>query len=223
MTRYALAFFDVDSTLVTIEGIDLLAGKDARIAELTEAAMSGQVPLEDVYARRLSLVRPSRRTVERLARSYLDNITPGAELVISELRSQGIDVQLVTAGIEQAILPLAERFGLERRAVHAVPLLFDARGHYKDFDRRSPLTRARGKETVVLDSRARSHGRAVFIGDGVSDLETRSAVDLFVGFGGVRKRERVQQEADVFIDDLRQLLPIVLEGETNLKRLRRKR
>lgn len=223
MTRYALAFFDVDSTLVTIEGIDFLAADEPRIAELTEAAMSGRLPLEDVYAKRLALVRPSRRKVDQLAQAYLDHITPGAEEVIAELRSRCVDVQLVTAGLEPAILPLAEHFGLSPRAVHAVPLQFDRKGTYLDFERNSPLTRAGGKETVVLDARARSHGRALLVGDGVSDLEARNAVDLFVGFGGIRKRERVQREADVFIENLAQLLPIVFEGEGDLRRLTRKR
>jgi phosphoserine phosphatase len=40
------------------------------------------------------------------------------------------------------------------------------------------------------------------VGDGSSDLATRSVVDLFAGFGGVIARERVQREADVFIQTL---------------------
>ena len=33
------------------------------------------------------------------------------------------------------------------------------------------------------------------VGDGVSDLETRPSVDLFVGYGGYAARERVRREA----------------------------
>jgi len=48
------------------------------------------------------------------------------------------------------------------------------------------------------------------VGDGISDLMARPAVDLLVGFGGVVRRERVAAEADVFIecDSLAPILPL---------------
>lgn len=56
-------FFDCDSTLSTIEGIDELArlkGVEDRIVELTNAAMDGKIPLQEVYAERLRLLSPTR-------------------------------------------------------------------------------------------------------------------------------------------------------------------
>jgi phosphoserine phosphatase len=91
-----------------------------------------------------------------------------------------------------------------------VPFTFDAAGEYHDFDRRSFLTRPAGKEIVVRDIRARSHGKAAFVGDGVSDLETKSAVDLFIGFGGVVVRPRVKENADVFVTSLSDVLTHLL-------------
>jgi hypothetical protein len=48
------------------------------------------------------------------------------------------------------------------------------------------------------------------VGDGASDLATRSIVDLFVGFGGVVAREKVKNEADVFVsvNSLAPILPL---------------
>ncbi len=43
------------------------------------------------------------------------------------------------------------------------------------------------------------------VGDGVSDLETKPVVDLFVGFGRYTVRERVRAEADAFIKSLAEL------------------
>jgi phosphoserine phosphatase len=202
-----LIFFDVDSTLVTIEGIDVLAGGNAEIARLTEAAMNGEVPLDKVYARRLEIIRPTRAAVEALGQRYLASLVDGAEEVMATLQREGHVVHLVTAGIEQAILPLAERLGV--RNVHAVRLVFDADGNYADFDRRSPLARAGGKELVIRDVRARSKGRAAMIGDGASDLEAKSAVDLFIGFGGVVERRVVRENADVFLTELHDVLRYV--------------
>ena len=59
--KYRLVFFDVDSTLVTIEGIDVLAGENAEVARLTAAAMNGEIPLDQV----------KRRFAARLARHFL--------------------------------------------------------------------------------------------------------------------------------------------------------
>jgi phosphoserine phosphatase len=205
-----LVFFDVDSTLVTIEGIDILAGGNAEIARLTDAAMNGEIPLDQVYAKRLEMIRPSREHVEQLAATYVRSLVNDAQTTIAALRKNGVVVHLVTAGIEQAILPLADSLNIPRRNVHAVALKFDANGNYEDFDRRSFLTRPGGKELAVRDVRARSHGKAAFVGDGVSDLEARPAVDLFIGFGGVVVRPRVKENADLYVTRLADVLPHLL-------------
>lgn len=199
--RYRFVFFDVDSTLVTIEGIDVLAGGNPEIVTLTEAAMNGEIALDEVYGRRLDIIKPTLADVERLGETYCRSLVAGAEETIATLREHGCDVHLVTAGIAQAIHPLAAKLNIAPRAVHAVALTFDEEGHYVDFDRRSLLTKVGGKELVVRAILSRSKGRSAFIGDGISDLETKPAVDLFVGFGGVHTRARVKENAEVYVSD----------------------
>ena len=208
--KYRFVFFDVDSTLVTIEGIDVLADGNPEIAKLTDAAMNGEIPLDQVYAKRLEMIRPSKERVERLGSTYVESVVGGAKKTIAALQDNSVIVHLVTAGIEQAIVPLADALHVNSRNVHAVKLTFDANGNYKDFDRRSFLTRTGGKELVVRDVRARSHGKAAFIGDGVSDLEAKPAVDLFIGFGGVVVRPRVKENADLYVTSLTDVLPHLL-------------
>lgn len=203
MTGIRIVFFDVDSTLSAIEGIDELAAGNPEIARLTEAAMNGEVAMEDVYARRLEIIRPHRSRVEELGRLYVDRVIPDAPEVIGRLREAGVEVLIASAGIRQAILPLARHLGIPERAVHAVELVFDDEGNYVDFDRRSPMTRSGGKETVVMNIRSRTKGKAAFVGDGITDLEAKPAVNLFIGFGGVRVREAVRAGADVFIEEPR--------------------
>ena len=207
---YRHVFFDVDSTLVTIEGIDELADGNPEIKRLTDAAMNGDIPVDQVYGRRLEIIKPSRARIEKLGEHYIASIVPGAIETIRALREKGVVVHLVTAGIEQAIRPLATHLGLDR--VNAVRVFFNDDGSYRDFDRRSFLTRPGGKEIVVRDARARSHGRAAFVGDGVTDLDTRPAVDLFIGFGGVAVRDKVKAAADVYVtdSDLRAILTHLL-------------
>ena len=210
MTRFRFVFFDVDSTLATIEGIDLLGAHNPEIARLTEAAMNGEIALDEVYGRRLELIRPTRAAVEELGEQYVASLTPGAAKTVATLQDAGVQIHIVTAGIEQAILPLAASLNVPARAVHAVKLRFDANGDYEDFDRRCFLTKSGGKELVVRDVRARSHGKAALVGDGVSDLEAKPAVDLFIGFGGVAVREKVKQNAEVFAMTFDEVLSVLL-------------
>jgi phosphoserine phosphatase len=198
-SRYRLVFFDVDSTLVTIEGIDVLGGGNPEIARLTEAAMNGDIPLDEVYSRRLELIRPARAAVDALAVRYADSLVEGAAETIAQLQDAGALVHFVTAGIEAAVVPLAAKLNVPARNVHAVRLQFDANGNYSGFDRRSFLTKPHGKELVVRDVRARTHGQAAFVGDGASDLEAKPAVDFFLGFGGVAIRAKVKENADAFV------------------------
>ena len=211
-SKYRHIFFDVDSTLVTIEGIDILAGGNPEIVRLTEAAMNGEISVEDVYARRLEIIRPSRSDIDALAARYLASLVDGVEETIAALQAGGANVQLVTAGIEQAILPVAQRLNI--RQVHAVALEFHDDGSYKDFDRRSLLARSGGKELVVRAILTRSKGKSAFIGDGVTDLETKPVVDLFIGFGGVEERARVRENAEVYVTapTLKAVLPYLLES-----------
>jgi phosphoserine phosphatase len=212
---FDLVFFDVDSTLVSIEGIDELADGDPEIAALTEKAMNGEVPIDEVYRLRLERIRPSERDLAALAAAYLDHLVPGAEETVGALREAHVDVHLVTAGIRQAVAPLAEKLRIPPRALHAVTVMLDERGEYAGFDERSPLARAGGKELVVLNVRARAHGRAAFVGDGVTDLEAKDAVDRFIGFGGVKARERVAGAAEFYVRDasLTSVLPYLMEED----------
>jgi phosphoserine phosphatase len=81
--RYRALLVDVDSTLCGVEGIDWLAerrGPDvaARVAEMTDRAMRGELALDAVYAERLALVRPGRDDLAALAEAYRAALAPGA-------------------------------------------------------------------------------------------------------------------------------------------------
>ena len=59
--------FDCDSTLSAVEGIDELAGDhSAEVSELTRRAMDGEVPLDQVYGRRLEMIHPKLADLERV-------------------------------------------------------------------------------------------------------------------------------------------------------------
>ena len=55
----------------------------------------------------------------------------------------------------------------------------------------------------------------MLIGDGMSDLAARPAIDLIVGFGGVIARQNVASRADIFIKckTLAPVLPLALSKD----------
>jgi len=175
-------------------------------AEYRDVVLGGDSPSAGRTRRR----RPGE--VEALGARYIASFVDGAEATIAVLLAAGARVHLVSAGIAQAIEPLAGRLGIAARNVHAVSLQFDDDGNYLDFDRRSLLTRNGGKELVVRAILARAKGTSAFIGDGVSDLETKPVVSLFIGFGGVHLRDRVKENAEVYVQEpaLRAVLPYLV-------------
>jgi len=213
--RFAVVLFDCDSTLSAVEGIDELgrrAGLGEQMAALTRTAMEGQVPLEEVYARRLETIRPDRQAVEWLANRYVARMEPSAALVIDTLVSHGTNVHIVSGGIRQAVLVLGAELGIAPDHVHAVALRFNRDGTYAGFDTSSPLARSGGK-AAVCRAVVPAGARAALVGDGITDLEAASAGICVIGFGGIVAREVMRRGAAVYVHGptLKSVLPALLE------------
>ena len=109
-------------------------------------------------------------------------------------RSAGWTPIILSGGFRNAIRPLADHLGIAR--VEAVDLYFDAAGDYAGYDEAYPTTRSGGKPEVIRALKADlKPARVVMVGDGVSDLETKPEVDLFIGFGRYVAREKVKAGA----------------------------
>ena len=161
--------------------------------------MSGQLPLEQIYARRLALARPNRQRVEDLGRLYVERLVPDAREVVAALADNEVDVRIVSSGVRPAVLTLSRSLGVPDDRVAAVDLRFDAAGEYDAFDD-SPLVASGGKVAILAGWQL--NRPVMMVGDGMTDLETRPVVDLFVAFAGVAARPRVMAGADVVLTDL---------------------
>ena len=217
-------------TLVTVEGIDELArlkGQAEYIAGLTHQAMNGKIPLEEVYAKRLELLRPTRSELEEVGRLDRRTRTPQTDEVVAALQLASVEVCIVSGGLKAAVLNLAEMLKVPAQNVQAVAVRLDElSGSWWDYTRHqyagnpdetyfafapTPLAESSGKSEVVR--RLASDGkRTMMVGDGSTDLVTRDVVRLFVGFGGAERRPAVVEEAAVFINGpgMAGLLPLAL-------------
>jgi len=205
-----LICFDCDSTLSAIEGVDELARSGgpavyARVEAMTNDAMNGKLPVEAVFGRRLELIQPTRLSVEAVGRAYVETIEPTAAGTIKALRERGWTPVIVSGGFRQAIRPLADFLHISR--VEAVDLRFDEAGLYQGYDSTFPTTRSGGKPEVVARLKRELNAvQTVMVGDGVSDLEAKTEVDQFIGFGRYVTRAAVKARADAFIISLDELV-----------------
>ncbi|MEX2581847.1 MAG: HAD-IB family phosphatase [Gemmatimonadota bacterium] len=215
---FASIVFDCDSTLASIEGIDELAAERIEeVSDLTDAAMRGEVALEEVYGRRLEIIRPTRGQVEELGRLYRERMVPDARETVTALIWLGKDVRVISGGLRPPVEKLARALGLPTTAVAAVGIEFGPDGAYASFERSSPLARSRGKPDVV---RAWSLRRpALMVGDGATDAEARSEVDCFAAYMGVAYRENVASRADVVLTAV-SLAPVLSLAASSTDRVR---
>lgn len=230
-------FFDCDSTLSTIEGIDELAhAKNLfnEVKRLTDAAMGGEVHLESVYDKRLQLLRPTRGQIRQIERQYRKTVVPDAREVIAALQFLQKDVFIVSGGLLSAVRPFGEWLGVPTENIRAVDVEFDPlSGEWWDYqaDRwgprpdvqyhkhdGGPLVQSHGKADVVRELTGEQLRRSMLVGDGMSDLAARPAVSRVVGFGGVVTRPSVQEEADIFIPCL-SLAPVLVLATSPSERL----
>ncbi len=174
--------------------------------------MRGEIAVEEVYAERLNAVRPSYEEIMELGRAYVNCIEPEVVESLAKLTNAGIRVVLVTGGIREAILPLAQAIGLPESAVNAVSVHFGESGEYGGFEDQSPLTRNGGKVEVVQSLGLERP--TLGVGDGITDLELRTAdppaVDAFVAYAGVVSRDAVVTGADYVIKSFDELPGLVL-------------
>ncbi len=210
ISSYDLILFDCDSTLTIIEGIDELAkkmGLAKKITELTNAAMNGDLPLHEVYSKRLNLIKPDRFSIKWLGQHYIDNIIEDAASVISILQAHGKEIHIVSGGILQAIQQLGESLKIPQKNIHAIDVYFDNFGNYDGFDEASPLCQQNGK-ALICQKLMSVKGSAIMIGDGATDLEVSKVGATVIGFGGIIHRTLVEQNADYYIKE-NKLTPVL--------------
>ena len=198
-----IVFFDCDSTLSTVEGIDELATRrGVDVSAATTAAMSGDVPLEEIYAKRIRLVAPTDEDFEWLVGRYRATAVPGVTEVVAALGQLGIQARVLSGGLYPSVAPFAEELGFPPESVDAVPYdTSDPKG--AEIAAHHPLARKGGKPEVVREICKQLEvdpKRTLLVGDGASDLEAAEVVGLFAGFGGVIERPGIRTAAGVFLE-----------------------
>jgi phosphoserine phosphatase len=208
LTKF-LVVFDVDSTLIQDEVIEILAdfaGSREKVAEITHRAMSGELDFEASLAERVQTLRSLPESVFVDAFEQI-RVTDGAKELIRAIHEAGGRVGAVSGGFSQVLNPLAELLTL-------------------DFTRANDLEIEDGKLTgrisgKIVDRAAKRSAliewaaacgieltQTVAVGDGSNDLDMMQAAGLSVAFNA---KEIVRDQANLVLAglDLRQLAPIL--------------
>jgi phosphoserine phosphatase len=205
--------FDVDSTVIAEEGIDVLAehlGKGSAVAELTKQAMQGDTKFQDALQMRLDLMKPSKSQIENCLKEKPLVITDGAEGLMQSLQAKNIDIWLVSGGFRIMIEPIASQLKIPISNIFANTILFDSEGNYQSFDPNEPTSRDMGKPKALEQIKAaKNYETMIMVGDGATDAQAKPPANAFIGFGGVIEREAVKQKADWFVMDFEDMTKII--------------
>jgi len=178
-----LIVFDVDSTLVQGEVIEMLAarvGAQDAVAAITEKAMRGELDFTAALRQRVA-------TLAGLPAEVLDEVaaqlelTPGAQTTLRTLRRLGFHVGVVSGGFRQIIEPLADELMLDFVAANELEIVdgkLSGRVVGPIIDRAGKAKALRGfahHAGVPME-------QTVAVGDGANDIDMLAAAGLGVAF-----------------------------------------
>jgi phosphoserine phosphatase len=209
-----LVVMDVDSTVIQDEVIELFAGHagcEEQVAEITAAAMRGELDFEQSLHARVALLAGLDESVVDKVRAEV-RMTKGARTLIRTLKRLGYQVGVVSGGFTQITDDLRERLGLDFAAANTLEIL-DGKltgrvtGEIVDRAGKARLLRRFAEQAGVPLS------QTVAIGDGANDLDMLNAAGLGVAFNA---KPVVRQAADTavnvpFLDTVLYLLGISRE------------
>ncbi|MFM6966533.1 MAG: phosphoserine phosphatase SerB [Rhodoluna sp.] len=205
MTQF-LVVFDVDSTLIEDEVIELLAdvaGKRAEVAAVTERAMAGELDFAESLIERVKALAGLPETVFAEVQNRI-TITKGAKDLIDAVHQAGGKVGAVSGGFIQLLTPLAEILELDfARANHleVVDGFLTGKVLGAIVDRQAKadalIEWAAATETPIANT--------VAVGDGANDLAMMEIAGLGVGFNC---KPIVREHADYILEgnDLSKLI-----------------
>lgn len=121
-----LVVMDMDSTLITIECIDEIAdmlGIKPQVAEITEAAMRGEMDFHESLRRRVGLLAGLEE--EALDRVYQERLrlSPGAEKMLQRLHAAGASSLLISGGFNYFTHRLQERLNLTHTVANTLEII----------------------------------------------------------------------------------------------------
>jgi phosphoserine phosphatase len=196
--KYRLILFDVDSTLIKQEVIDLLADKSGHgreVQQITARAMKGEIDFAQALSTRVSLL-------EGLPESVFDEVisqisfAEGFDELFSYLRKNGFLVGAVSGGFHNVLDKLFTQLQLdflEANVLEVVDGRLTGKITSAPIDR---MAKARAlREFAALHNIELEN--TVAVGDGANDIDMIEIAGLGVSYMG---KEILRQKADLHLE-----------------------
>ncbi|MGU3293808.1 phosphoserine phosphatase SerB [Williamsia sp. M5A3_1d] len=189
-----LIVFDVDSTLIQGEVIEMLAakaGREAEVAAVTEAAMRGELDFaESLHQRVAALAGLDAAVIDEVAASL--ELTPGARTTIRTLHRLGYHCGVVSGGFRQVIDPLAHDLELDFVRANTLEIVggkLTGRVVGEIIDRPGKAIALR----AFADQVGVPMEQTVAVGDGANDIDMLTVAGLGIAFNA---KPALQEVAD---------------------------
>ena len=178
-----LFLFDVDSTLINEEVIDLIAAKagvSEQVSQITTAAMSGNLDFSESLIKRVALLSGVSTTVLNEVQSEI-TLTNGAVDLIKTLLGKGDVVAVVSGGFTEVIAPLLTSLKIKDFKANSLQII-DGRLTGKV---QGPIIDRRAKAEFLREI-AEIHqiplAHTVAVGDGANDIDMIQNAGVGIAF-----------------------------------------
>jgi phosphoserine phosphatase len=189
---------DVDSTLIQDEVIELLAahaGREAEVAEVTSAAMRGELDFAESLRARVAALAGLPESVLGEVRAEI-RLTPGARTLVRTLKRLGFTVAVVSGGFIEIVGDLARELDID----HAHANRLEVRDGLLTGRVLGDIVDRAGKAAALRRFAAEAGlplSRTVAIGDGANDLDMLDAAGLGIAFNA---KPIVREQADTAVN-----------------------
>jgi phosphoserine phosphatase len=178
-----LVVFDMDSTLIQCEVINVLAkqvGVGQKVARITESAMRGAMDFKESFTRRVALLKGLDENVLSQVAQNLP-LTEGAERVINSLKKLGYKIGIISGGFDYFGEYLQNKLGLDYVFANVLEIengkvTGNITGDIIDGPKKAEILKTIATvENISLQ-------QTIAVGDGANDLPMLSIAGLGIAF-----------------------------------------
>lgn len=209
--------FDFDSTLTSVEALDVLAeitlknnpNKEVIIQEIidiTNLGIDGDISFTESLEKRISLLQAKKSDLPLLIKELKKKVSPSIERNKEFFEKYANSIYVISAGFKEFIIPIVAEYNISADSVFANTFEFDANENIVGFDTKNPLSKHNGKIQCLRDLNLK--GEIQVIGDGYSDYVTREAgiAHKFFAYTENVSRDKTTQNADFIAPNLDEFL-----------------